>query len=311
MYYVAHRLFAAHDRRIGGLAAAALADRIGEDQIFLPFCDTDEENLHADVKGRRLYELDRERLDHLDGMLAILHGPSLDDGVCMEIGYAAHRGVPVVVLTTDFQTYGGSEQGPELAFPDPLLQLVAPQIIRAPRLGPLRAGRNRFTTYMSRNDDQLQAAVDRAVDALVGTIRLPAGTRPAGDPTTAFYEPNPYAPCDTARATTIAGIPVANTVSASRHGASADPSASARNDWDALHRAGTLLVDVRGPETPPGAAIMIGASRATGRRIIVLTNAGGWTFADGREPNYRNLMIQYAADQRHELAWREPTGRRS
>jgi nucleoside 2-deoxyribosyltransferase len=35
-------------------------------------------------------------------MAAILHGPSLDDGVCMEIGYAAASGIPVLLLTTDF-----------------------------------------------------------------------------------------------------------------------------------------------------------------------------------------------------------------
>ncbi|MGW1831321.1 hypothetical protein ACWCOY_21775 [Streptomyces tubercidicus] len=29
---------------------------------------------------------------------------SLDGGVCMEIGYAAASGIPVLLLTTDFQT---------------------------------------------------------------------------------------------------------------------------------------------------------------------------------------------------------------
>ena len=57
-----------------------------------------------ECKGRRLFDMDCERLRRIDGMIAILHGPSLDDGVCMEIGFAVARGVPVVILTTDFQS---------------------------------------------------------------------------------------------------------------------------------------------------------------------------------------------------------------
>jgi nucleoside 2-deoxyribosyltransferase len=99
LYYVAHRLFSAHDRALGAYVAQRLASRVGADAVFLPFCDTDEEDLADACKGRRLYELDRERLRRIDGMLALLHGPSLDDGVCMEIGYAAALGVPAPSLT--------------------------------------------------------------------------------------------------------------------------------------------------------------------------------------------------------------------
>src|ERR1022692_2697979 len=112
LYYVAHRLFAAHDRALGAYVAHRLASRAGTDAVFLPFCDTGEEDLVADCKGRRLFELDEDRLRRIDGMLALLHGPSLDDGLCMEVGYAVARGIPVVVLTTDFQTYGPDSGGP-------------------------------------------------------------------------------------------------------------------------------------------------------------------------------------------------------
>lgn len=136
MFYVAHRLFAAHDRALGTLTAARLAATVGTDNVFLPFCDTDEEDLVADVKGRVLFDLDTQRLQKLSGMLAILHGPSLDDGVCMEIGYVAALGVPVVAVTSDFITYGLTEHGPELAFPDPLIGAICDDVLRVPRLGP-------------------------------------------------------------------------------------------------------------------------------------------------------------------------------
>jgi nucleoside 2-deoxyribosyltransferase len=117
LYYVAHRLFAAHDRALGAYIAHQLAHRAGAEAVFLPFCDTDEENLVSACKGRRLFELDCLRLRQITGMVAVLHGPSLDDGVCMEVGFAAALGVPVVIVTTDFQTYGPEHDQPGLASP--------------------------------------------------------------------------------------------------------------------------------------------------------------------------------------------------
>ncbi|MFJ9034651.1 nucleoside 2-deoxyribosyltransferase [Streptomyces sp. NPDC102274] len=144
-----------HDRALAAGLAQRLAAKVGPERVFLPFCDTDEEDLVAEVKGRRLFELDRDRLGRLDAMVAVLHGPSLDDGVCMEIGYAAAAGIPVIVLTTDFQTYSLTESGPGLEFPDPLLQAVATRIVRVARLGapalPSAPVHSRFTGFRSRN----------------------------------------------------------------------------------------------------------------------------------------------------------------
>ncbi|RSN45417.1 hypothetical protein [Actinomadura sp. WAC 06369] len=46
-YYIAHRLFAAHDRALAATLAHRLAEEHGPGAVFLPFCDTDEENLIA------------------------------------------------------------------------------------------------------------------------------------------------------------------------------------------------------------------------------------------------------------------------
>jgi len=55
-----------------------------------------------------------------------------------------------------------------------------------------------------------------------------------------------------------------------------------------------VVVDVNGPETPPGAALLIGASPADGRPVFAAYEDRSFTFAPGREANYRNLMVQYA-----------------
>ncbi|HEY0937546.1 MAG TPA: hypothetical protein VGD91_27880, partial [Trebonia sp.] len=61
---------------------------------------------------------------------------------------------------------------------------------------------------------------------------------------------------------------------------------------------GLAVVDARGPETPPGAALIIGARKAAGRPVLAVHPGTGQTLADGREPNWRNLMIQYAVTAR-------------
>jgi hypothetical protein len=67
----------------------------------------------------------------------------------------------------------------------------------------------------------------------------------------------------------------------------------AARDWTALSRSSLAIVDVHGPESPPGAAMAIGACVAAGRPVYAPDPGSWWTFADGREPNYRNLVIQY------------------
>jgi hypothetical protein len=300
LYYVAHRLFAAHDRALGAYIAGQLARRTGADAVFLPFCDTDEENLVSDCKGRRLFELDCLRLRQITGMVAVLHGPSLDDGVCMEVGFAAALGVPIAIVTTDFQTYGPGHDRPGSAFLEPLLEQLAVTVERAHRLGPRRRSGNsdRFRLFLAQNLDPVRVATRQAISALLSApmAHLP-GPRPSSD--LAFIEPSPYLADDMFAA-------VADTLHvrgwtvyvAKRFQPGADTANAARADWEAAQAASLAIVDARGPETPPGAALITGACTATGRPVLA-AHPGTWqSLADGREPNWRNLMIQYAVSAR-------------
>ncbi|MGJ5894309.1 hypothetical protein DF268_24100 [Streptomyces sp. V2] len=294
MYYVAHRLFAAHDRALAAALADRLAAKLGHDQVFLPFCDTDEEDLVADLKGRRLFELDRDRLRGIRALIAIVHGPSPDDGVCMEIGYAAALGAPVIMVTTDFQDYSATSHGPRSVFPDPLLDALATRVVRIPRLGTpgTPTGGSRFADFAARNHTQVQEAIHACVDAV---LRLPAPATaapgPARDARTVFVEPSPYTSPHTAPPA-VTGTRVLLPV---RHG-SADPVTAAHHDWNTALCSTRILVDASGPETPPGAALLIGAACATGRPAAAYLPHSTYTHAAGREPNHRNLMIQYGVD---------------
>ncbi|MEU7022777.1 nucleoside 2-deoxyribosyltransferase [Streptomyces sp. NPDC046203] len=298
VFYVAHRLFAAHDRALAATLADRLAAKVGTEHVFLPFCDTDEEDLVAEVKGQRLFELDRERLGRLRAMVALLHGPSLDDGVCMEIGYAVASGIPVLLLSTDFQSYSLTEDGPLLDFPDPLIQAAATRVIRVPRLGPPSSSHEQDATgyaeFLSRNRAQTDTALDAAVAALLD-LPTPAPRVKAHSKTGQVYvERSPYEAQESdrlARACLDAG----HEVVLPRRFDSIDPVTGALEDLAAVRGASRLLADVSGPETPPGAALLIGAALASGVRIAAFHPRPTYTHAPGREPNRRNLMIQYAA----------------
>jgi hypothetical protein len=217
----------------------------------------------------------------------------------MEIGFAAARGVPIVILTTDFQSYGPREDGPAFAFSDPLPEMLASGVERAHRLAPPSqpSGQNRLNVFRYRNLQPLDAAIDRAAGALLGVRRRGMSSQLARN--LAFVEPSPYFADDMWGKVTGQLEARGWTVHlATRLRPDADTYAAARIDWDAFCQSALAVVDVRGPEVAPGAALMIGACAATGRSVLAGYSAGWQTFADGREPNWRNLMVQYAVHGR-------------
>jgi nucleoside 2-deoxyribosyltransferase len=304
LFYVAHRLFAAHDRALGAYLASRLARTAGADSVFLPFCDTDEENLASDCKGRLLFELDCDRLRRSTGMIAVLHGPSLDDGVCMEIGFAAASGVPVVLVSTDFQEYAPRPGDPPLAFPDPLLEHLAASVIRAHRLGQPAGytGTDRFRAFLGQNMAPVRTAAGQATAALLKAVAEQQAASDRGVPHSqdlVYLEPSPY--LDDQAWAGLSDLLHARGWRihiAERFKARADPNAAARADWAAARAATVAVIDVRGPETPPGAALITGACAAAGKPVLAACSGTWHTLADGREPNWRNLMIQYAVTGR-------------
>ncbi|MEU9126146.1 nucleoside 2-deoxyribosyltransferase [Streptomyces sp. NPDC048506] len=259
--------------------------------------DTNEEDLVAEVKGRRLFELDIERLGKLTGMVAVLHGPSLDDGVCMEMVYAYAVGVPVVVMTSDFQTYSLTADGPRFDFPDPLVQAAATSLIRVARLAgepPVDTPKTRFKIFADRNDSQVGRALDATAESLFDLLAQRPATASLRDGAGlfAFVEQSPYL---AGQGDVVALVQGAGyTVRTPARFVDSDPVAAARHDLAKALASDVLVADVSGPETPPGAALLIGAAVARRTRIAAYQPRPGFTHADGREPNWRNLMIQYA-----------------
>jgi hypothetical protein len=174
---------------------------------------------------------------------------------------------------------------------------VANHVIRVPRLGAPSSshqqGATHYAEFFSRNLSQVDTALDTAVEAV---LELPApGLRSTahGDDGLVYVEGSPYTAYghdQLARACLDAG----HGVVLPRRFTANDPTSGALDDLSAACSASRFLADVSGPETPPGAAVLIGAALASGVRIAAYHPNPTYTHASGREPNWRNLMIQYA-----------------
>lgn len=88
---------------------------------FLSFRDAREDEIISKDRTKIIYNADIERLNRLFAVVGSLDGLFKDEGICIEIGYAAGKKVPILVIVTDFMWYA-SRAIPNLEYVlDPVL----------------------------------------------------------------------------------------------------------------------------------------------------------------------------------------------
>lgn len=104
--YICTKLFNYNDKLQAEYLEKAIKKRIKCD-IFMPFRDTNENNLKGPNRTKIVYDSDIERLN--SGkivLLAVLYdGICKDEGISFEIGYAYGKGIPAFIINTDFIWY--------------------------------------------------------------------------------------------------------------------------------------------------------------------------------------------------------------
>jgi nucleoside 2-deoxyribosyltransferase len=98
--YLAGPLFTTAERDFN----AAFADRLraaGHD-VWLP----QDQELDA-YNPDRIFRNDVDHIDWAEGVVGIMDGSDPDSGTAWEIGYAFAKGMPIVLLRTDFREWGG------------------------------------------------------------------------------------------------------------------------------------------------------------------------------------------------------------
>ena len=101
--YLAGPLFSLNERVTNRRLAKAIEALIPECHIVLPQ-DFKFHNKFNDPKFfPEVYRACIDGLHTASACIAILDGPSADDGTCFEVGYAIARGLPVIGVRTDYR----------------------------------------------------------------------------------------------------------------------------------------------------------------------------------------------------------------
>lgn len=106
LVYVAGPLFSEAERTFLEVMVDKLASASGLDpraDFFLPHRDGGE--LGKGPKRKEIFELDVNKVDSAEIVIALLDGQDVDSGTCIELGYAYARGKKIFGLLTDFRAY--------------------------------------------------------------------------------------------------------------------------------------------------------------------------------------------------------------
>ena len=160
---------------------------------------------------------------------------------------AAALGVPVVLLSTDFQTFASTVGGPGFLFAEPLLEIIAVAVVRAHRLGPPpRRANNRFHAFLGQNLAPIRDAAAQAATALLAAVpeKRPDDLRSSVGMPLAYIEPSPYIPdgmwADVAQVLRARGWRM---YMARRFLTGGDTAQAARADWAAATEASLAVID--------------------------------------------------------------------
>ena len=104
LFTLAERRFMAHLRDLAGALPGVAALWPGD-----LFVDDDLAGMGQAAK-EHIFAGCMKALDACDLVLAVLDGPSVDDGTAWEVGYAYARGLPAWGLRTDFRSAGDTAQ---------------------------------------------------------------------------------------------------------------------------------------------------------------------------------------------------------
>ena len=109
--YIAGPLFSSHERSFLEEVVKTLSEKLSIDSIkdvFLPHRDAGEVDTHGKNRGF-IFNEDMKRLEEADIIIALLDGPDVDSGTCIELGYAYAKEKEIFGILTDFRKWDEKE----------------------------------------------------------------------------------------------------------------------------------------------------------------------------------------------------------
>jgi nucleoside 2-deoxyribosyltransferase len=122
--YIAGPLFSVAEREFNRRMAGALKERVGNCIVILP------QEYASTVVGtpgflEKVFDHSLKSIRKSDVVVAILDGPDVDAGTCMEIGYAYANKKPIIGVRTDFRA--SEDRGVNLMVSKACTQLLWPK----------------------------------------------------------------------------------------------------------------------------------------------------------------------------------------
>lgn len=265
---------------------------------FVPFRDSGQEDLVAEDKTRRLFEMDLARLRRTVLLVSYIDGLAKDEGICFEIGYAYATGAAILLISTDFFEVG-LPNGQAVAL-DPLLHATATHIIRRPRLVESAAN---FTEMLTASRRAVLGDVRESVAQLLSRpARQPITAQPSKPPSSRevlvdfggfVYEWQTMLYDELTRQ--VGSTNRVRLTRTLRYDASLDHDAPNSADLDLLAQAAILLTCTDSDEAAAGTSVLQGMMCALGRPIWMYNSKRTTILAPGGYRSSRNLMLDYSA----------------
>ncbi len=272
---------------------------------FVPFRDTNQENIAAEDKALVIYQEDLKRLQRCLLTIGFLDGLSKDEGISFEIGYCYGTGVPVIGVFTDFlrREYTGLPGSEHIS--DPVLMNMLTSYIQDYEI---RGSGGSFEMRLRRTLNSVYRKTSAEVTKVLLQENRPRLNKNNLSPIDVYvdfgggqFEWESMMQIMVADALWTSGY----SVTTSQRYAPTMPDEKVTAEWilnrgqmdiQALTSAEVVVICSDMEEMSPGTAALQGLARALGKFIILVdTRTINW-IGTGTYKTSRNLMIKYSAD---------------
>lgn len=297
--YIAARLFSMTDRYAAAIVAHEVDRQLTHGlsnytsvRTFLPFRDTNQQEIVGDNKAAMLFKSDIDALDNSIALVALHDGVVKDSGVSMEIGYAFARSLPIILLTTDFMHECLEGRLPESC--DPVIARMSSLAINQPQAGITK------TDYAAAHIFDFQRAAAEAASALhVARPGDPVVTDSQSTSPTIYCDllggrfewcrsAQLRVACDMESVDMKCNLPMRLQSSIS----SAD---SANNDLNAVSSAKICIFTLDTMEIDAAGGALLGFAYGLGKEIILINSANVHLASTQGQAMHVNLMLEQAA----------------
>jgi len=330
--YLLTRLFSFNDRLLSAELWEALYEGIAKglrslalpvppNPIFVPFRDTKEDLINSPERSKIIYDADIERMNRLFACIGFVESPSKDPGIGMEVGYAYGKGVPTILLNTDFIWYRSLANLKLEFIVDPVVDSIMTKMIHVHRMVNLKKG----TDMPHAVNDEYQNRLIKSKEAIFSLAsgiakdlvvsydkyipKLPIASSARGSERVVYvdlaggkYEWAQEYARHISQQLRARGVRVYESC---RHNRQQQKQLDSKNGmvsnqlgWiDIQHclEADVVVVGADGNEMDIGTAAIHGLAAALDKKIIMYYSGNVECYGDGQQVMYQNLMLDYSA----------------